>query len=87
MKNRMKQVILSRLKGENIHIFARIIAVADVFDAFFSERVYKKPWSIEKTISWMKEQSGNHFDPSLIDIFLENVDLFVTLYNQYTAEK
>ena len=75
------------LKGEQIHIFGRIIAVADVFDALFSERVYKKSWPIEKIVSWMREQRGVHFDPALVDIFLDNVDLFVAIYNQHPAEK
>ncbi len=75
------------LKGEEIHIFGRIIAVADVFDALFSERVYKEAWPIEKIIDLMKEESGQHFDPVLVNIFLANVDLFVAIYNQYPADK
>ncbi len=74
------------LKGEEIHIFGRIIAVSDVFDALFSERVYKESWPIEKVVGWMKEQRGMHFDPALIDIFLDNVDSFVAIYNQYPAD-
>jgi len=75
------------LKGEEIHIFGRIIAVADVFDALFSSRVYKEAWSIEKIVELMKEQRGQHFEPALVDIFLDNVNEFVAIYNQYPADK
>ncbi|EKU29738.1 HD domain-containing phosphohydrolase [Alcaligenes sp. RM2] len=54
------------LTGENIPLPARIVAVADVFDALASERPYKKAWSVESCISYLREQSGQHFDPQLI---------------------
>lgn len=62
------------LKGEAIHIFGRITAIADVFDALGSERSYKKAWDDAKIVSYMKEQRGRQFDPHLIDLFLENLD-------------
>lgn len=65
------------LKGEEIHIYGRITAIADVFDALGSERVYKKAWNIEKILKLFKEERGKHFDPFLIDLFLENVDVFI----------
>ena len=77
----------SGLKGEEIHIFGRIIALADVFDALFSERVYKDAWPIEKIVDLMKEERGQHFEPALVDIFLDNVESFVAIYNQYPADK
>ena len=61
-------------KGEQIHIYARITAIADVFDALGSQRVYKEAWSLDKIITFFKEERGKHFDPRLIDIFLENID-------------
>jgi len=62
------------LKGEHIHIFGRITAVADVFDALSHDRVYKKAWSIEETIEFMKEQSGKSFEPKLVELLIENIE-------------
>ncbi len=62
------------LKGEDIHIYGRIVALADVFDALSSVRVYKKAWSLEEILTYIQEQRGAHFDPRLVDIFMENLD-------------
>jgi HD-GYP domain-containing protein (c-di-GMP phosphodiesterase class II) len=59
------------LKGEQIPIEGRIVAVADVFDALTSDRVYRKAFSVEEAIQMMREQRGRHFDPVLLDAFLE----------------
>jgi len=67
------------LKGEDIHIYARIVAIADVFDALTHKRVYKEAWSAKDAANYMLEQSGTHFDPFLIDIFKEHVDEFIAL--------
>jgi len=67
------------LKGEEIHLYARIIAIADVFDALSSKRCYKEPMSEEKVLQVMREGSGTHFDPHLIKIFLENIDKFLEI--------
>jgi response regulator RpfG family c-di-GMP phosphodiesterase len=64
------------IKGENIHIYGRITALADVFDALGSDRVYKKAWDDERIFSLFKEERGKHFDPKLVDIFFENLDEF-----------
>jgi response regulator RpfG family c-di-GMP phosphodiesterase len=60
------------LSGENIHIFGRITAVADVFDALGSNRVYKKAWELDEIFELFKSQRGKHFDPKLIDLFFEH---------------
>jgi HD-GYP domain-containing protein (c-di-GMP phosphodiesterase class II)/ribonuclease BN (tRNA processing enzyme) len=60
------------LKGEDIHIYGRITALADVFDALGSDRVYKKAWSDEKIFAFIKEERGKHFDPKLVDLFFTN---------------
>ncbi|XPV75694.1 MAG: DUF3369 domain-containing protein [Desulfovibrio sp.] len=65
------------LAGQDIHIFGRITAIADVFDALICKRVYKEPWPIQKILEHFKSQSGLHFDPELMDIFIENLDLFL----------
>ena len=59
------------LKEGGIHIDARIVAVADVFDALTSDRIYKKAWTIEKSVSLIKEESGKHFDPKVVNCFLQ----------------
>jgi putative two-component system response regulator len=69
----------SGLKGENIHIFARIVSIVDVFDALSSERPYKKAFPLEKTISIMEEGRGVFFDPTLLDLFLSDTESFVQI--------
>ncbi len=71
------------IKGEDIHIFGRITAIADVFDALGSERVYKKAWPLEKILELFKEEKGKHFDPNLIEIFMENLDEFLEIREKY----
>ncbi len=62
------------LKGEEIHIFGRITAVADVFDALGSDRCYKNAWDIEAILRHFKAESGKHFDPRLVHLLIENLD-------------
>ncbi len=62
------------LSGENIPIEGRICALCDVFDALTSERPYKQAWSIEKAVAWIKEESGRHFDPELVGLFITILD-------------
>ena len=59
------------LVGDHIPLVARIVAVADVFDALTSLRPYKKPWSLEDAYAYLNNQRGLHFDPRLVDAFLE----------------
>jgi len=62
------------LKGEAIPISARIAAISDVFDALLSARPYKEPWPLDKALAVMKENSGTHFDPKLLDVFFDRLD-------------
>ena len=71
------------LQGEQIHIYGRITAVADVYDALASDRVYKKAWDDEKIYTFLKEQKGKHFDPVLIDLFFENLEKFLTVRSTF----
>jgi putative two-component system response regulator len=57
------------LKGEEIPLSARIIAIADVFDALTTARPYKKAWTVEKAVDFIDENAGTHFDPNLIPVF------------------
>ena len=69
--------------GEDIAIEARIAAVADVFDALTSKRVYKKPMPIEQAADILRQDSGKHFDPRLVDIFLENMDSVLAIRERF----
>ena len=69
--------------GEDIHIYGRITALADVFDALGSERVYKKAWELEKILELFKEESGKHFDPQLVELFLNNLDKFLVIRDNF----
>lgn len=71
------------LIGENIHIYGRITALADVFDALGSERVYKKAWSDEKIFELFKKEKGRHFDPKLVEIFFDNLDEFLKIRESF----
>ncbi|MCG8636017.1 MAG: HD domain-containing protein [Desulfobacterales bacterium] len=69
--------------GEDIHIYGRITAVADVFDALASHRVYKKAWPMEKILTLFREERGKQFDPTLVDLFLNNLDKVLEIREQY----
>lgn len=60
------------LKGDEIPIEARIFAVIDVWDALIQPRVYKKAWPEEQVLDYIKRGSGHHFDPRIVQIFLDN---------------
>ena len=65
------------LKGEEIHIYGRITAIADVFDALGSDRVYKEAWPLKKILALFEEERGKQFDPVLTDLFLDNLEHFL----------
>ncbi len=65
------------LKGDDIHIYGRITAIADVFDALGSARVYKEAWDMDRIIKLFEEEHGKHFDPILTDLFLDNIEIFI----------
>ncbi|MFH2060787.1 MAG: HD domain-containing phosphohydrolase [Pseudomonadota bacterium] len=64
------------LKGEDIPIAGRIVAIADSFDALTSKRPYKDPYPYEITYDIIKKERGEHFDPQVLDCFIDNFDLF-----------
>jgi PAS domain S-box-containing protein len=71
------------LKEEEIHIYGRITAIADVFDALGSHRCYKKQWEDEEIFKLLEDEKGKHFDPQLIDLFFENIDKFKAIRDRY----
>jgi putative two-component system response regulator len=60
------------LKGEETSLFARLVGIADVFDALASQRAYKEPWTDEQIVSEINKTAGSHFDPEIVQIFAEN---------------
>jgi len=71
------------LKAEEIHIYGRITALADVFDALGSDRCYKKAWEDEKIFNLIREERAEQFDPKLVDIFLEHLDEFLAIREKF----
>jgi len=71
------------LQGENIPLEGRIVAVADVFDALTSERPYKRAWPIEDALDFVRSQRGQHFDPQLVDLFMENLPAVLEIRNRF----
>lgn len=66
-------------KGEEIPLAGRIVALADVFDALVSKRCYKEPWPMDKVYKVICEESGKHFDPELVDIFIQYLSEFINI--------
>lgn len=75
------------LKGEDIPLFARIVSVADVFDALSSKRMYKEAWPEDRVLAEMKVNAGKQFDPELIEIMFENVDMFRAIHEKYNSSE
>jgi response regulator RpfG family c-di-GMP phosphodiesterase len=73
-------------KGEDIHIYGRISALADVFDALGSDRCYKKAWDLDRILDLLREERGKHFDPRTIDIFFSELDAFLFVRDAYMDE-
>ena len=71
------------LKGENIPIFGRITAIADVFDALTSIRPYKKAWSVDEAFNLLIEEKNRHFDPILVDLFIKNSYYLFFILNKH----
>ncbi len=61
-------------KGNHIPLAARIFAVVDVWDALTNDRAYRKKWTKQKALEYIREQSGKHFDPQVVDVFLKNIE-------------
>ncbi len=68
------------IKGEEIHIFARITAIADVFDAITSVRCYKDAWPMEKAFDLLRSEKGKHFDPNVVDAFFKVQDQILEIF-------
>lgn len=73
------------LKGHDIPLSARIVAVADVFDALTSVRPYKEAWTIDKALEYISNESGKHFDPELVTIMLSMRSVIEKIYKEHSA--
>ena len=73
----------NKLAGNDIPIYSRIVAVADVFDALTSERPYKKAWTLERAAEHIKASSGTHFDPQCVDTFFANWDKMLEIRQRF----
>lgn len=75
------------LVGEDIPLFGRIVAVADVFDALTSERPYKRAWEIDRAMAFLREGCGKHFDPQCVDAFFADWEDVMKIKEQFQDEK
>jgi response regulator RpfG family c-di-GMP phosphodiesterase len=70
--------------GEETHIYGRITAIADVFDALGSDRCYKKAWDLDRILNLFKDERGQHFDPMVVDVFIESLPDILVIRDSYT---
>ncbi|OUR78671.1 hypothetical protein A9Q83_07295 [Alphaproteobacteria bacterium 46_93_T64] len=73
--------------GEDIHIYGRITAIADVFDALGNDRCYKKAWPLERIMALMQEERGQQFEPQLVDMVIANMDKIEQICVQFKEGK
>ncbi len=71
------------LKGEEIHIYARIVAIADVFDALISSRPYKDAWEVDTAVKYIESEAGEHFDPEVVAAFIKALPDILDTVSQY----
>ncbi len=74
-------------KGEEIPLMGRIVALADVYDALCSRRVYKEAWKEEDVLAVIKEERGKQFDPELVDIFFDIFDVIKSIRSRYPDDE
>ena len=73
------------LKGEDIPFSGRVVALVDYFDALTMDRCYRKAFADDVAMEMIKEQRGKHFDPAIVDVFLDNIVIFTELRDKVTA--
>jgi response regulator RpfG family c-di-GMP phosphodiesterase len=71
------------LKGHDIHLYARIVAVADVFDALCHKRCYKDAWPVDQVTAHLREVSGHHLDPVYVELLIANIDKAVEINRRW----
>jgi response regulator RpfG family c-di-GMP phosphodiesterase len=73
-------------KGEEIPLFGRIVALGDVYDALSSRRVYKDAWEEKDVLDTIEKERGKQFDPDLVDVFFEHIDVLRSIQQRYPDE-
>ncbi|MRV72900.1 DUF3369 domain-containing protein [Duganella sp. FT92W] len=71
------------LKGEEIHLYARIVAVADVFDALMHKRCYKDAWPVQEVVAHLREVAGKHLDPVYVEVLVNNIDKALAINDRF----
>ncbi len=71
------------ISGEDIHVYGRIVAVADVFDALGADRCYKKAWTMDDILALFERERGQHFEPRLVDGLFRNLDQIIAIRDAY----
>lgn len=74
------------LKGDEIPLIARVVAVADVFDALVSARPYKHAWETDEAIAYIQQQAGTHLDPQCVDAFMQRIEVIKQIKADYADE-
>ena len=75
------------LSGDTIPLTARIVALADAFDALTSKRPYKDPYPFDVACDIIKKERGQHFDPAIVDVFLDNIDEILKIRQKNTFQR
>jgi response regulator RpfG family c-di-GMP phosphodiesterase len=70
-------------KGKDIHLYGRIVGIADVFDALGAKRVYKPAWELERILEYFRDKRGKQFDPELIDVFFANLEEILSIRDAF----
>jgi len=73
------------LKGEDIHIYGRIVGLVDVYDALLSMRPYKEAWPLNRVVAWIEQEQGKHFEPFIVQTLLAHLDEFVEIGERYSS--
>ena len=71
------------LKGDEIPVYGQIVALADVYDALSSQRVYKDAWDESKVLDQIEADAGRHFNPELVEIFFSCIDVLRSIQRRY----
>lgn len=74
------------LSGEDIPLEGRIVAIADVFDALTSVRPYKTAWSVDAAVGLLREESGRHFDPQLVELFIQQLPAILEIKERWAEQ-
>lgn len=74
------------LSGDDIPLEGRIVAIADVFDALTSVRPYKAAWSVEDAVGLLREESGKHFDPQLVELFIQQLPAILEIKERWAEQ-